>query len=1059
MSFEGSQEGRQSHHANSVNPNSSYIGPSDRHTTRRSDQIASATEPTANGHNDGHSSSAQDRPPRHQTMESDRNRMDRSDRRRNDGYGGDDTNYAYPNKARRVEGGRDDRPYSRHEPLNSPPRKSVSNPTEASSPSAKAKIPALSIRGVASQKSTAVEEDAHGNSSHSRDHSSRDQHSSRRRGNSPDLLDRLSNRDQDDRTNRDRDRDRDRAQDRDRDRDGDRRRERELDRRDHPATDASFPSSSRSRLDDGRSMFSHRDSHASSQISGGDEAASSRRLAPRGRYDDDGRRVDDVRPSATAISDARDPQSRRGAIRGSASPPPSRSRYDDSRKHTGLADREPAPTARNRDDDVSSGGRVRRWGAREDDDLRTQMPRSRGDRHYDRTDERRRRSPSPARSEASQRSRGHAERLRDRRGDHDSRQERDRDDGRHADWRRERNADRERDRDRETTSKADRTDARDRPRQTADDRPARWRKEPSPDHSWRGDRDRDAHPSTSTWARDDANDRWSSSRRGTNDRSDTARDGRRDRERSGLNDGPRTPPRRRGADADGEGVSSRDSGFSAHVLSRKPGANLDWRSQRDGAGSRDSDRPPERSVRGNGWQTVRAGARKAEFNTDARNRDDGRGHGGQRDDHAADDDEQSIDTGADVGFVDAPRAGPGEAYESINQVGEGTYGQVFKARSERTGIYVALKKIRMEGEREGFPITAMREIKLLQALRHENIVRLHEIMVTTRGSIYMVFEYMEHDLNGILAHPTIRFSPAHVKSLALQLMCGLEYLHKKAVLHRDLKGSNILLNNQGRLKLADFGLARFYAKRRKGDYTNRVVTLWYRPPELLFGETQYGPEVDMWGAGCIFLELFVKKPVFQGEAEIQQLQVIADVMGPFVPTTWPEVDKLAWYEMVKPTSKLVSAGTASNGADAEMAGNTSNESRKMLTEGDYLERAFRKYMDPAALEVARGLLTYDPAQRWSATHAISSSYFSEAPRPQMPSKLLTELDGEWHEYESRRAKKKATANATVGVADRVAPHHHATVEKDSEGVRSATQKAKEDAALAHQMTRAADRAD
>lgn len=113
----------------------------------------------------------------------------------------------------------------------------------------------------------------------------------------------------------------------------------------------------------------------------------------------------------------------------------------------------------------------------------------------------------------------------------------------------------------------------------------------------------------------------------------------------------------------------------------------------------------------------------------------------------------------------------------------------------------------------------------------------------------MVFEYMEHDLNGVLSHPSITFTPAHLKSLSQQLLEGLSYLHRKSVLHRDLKGSNILLNNAGLLKLADFGLARFYQKRRQGDYTNRVVTLWYRPPELLFGATKYGPEVDMWGAG------------------------------------------------------------------------------------------------------------------------------------------------------------------------------------------------------------------
>jgi len=115
----------------------------------------------------------------------------------------------------------------------------------------------------------------------------------------------------------------------------------------------------------------------------------------------------------------------------------------------------------------------------------------------------------------------------------------------------------------------------------------------------------------------------------------------------------------------------------------------------------------------------------------------------------------------------------------------------------------------------------------------------------------MVLEYMDHDLTGVLCQKQFVFTPAHIKALCQQMLAGLAYLHHKGVIHRDLKGSNILLNNRGELKLADFGLARLYSKRRAADYTNRVITQWYRPPELLLGATVYGPEVDMWSCGYV----------------------------------------------------------------------------------------------------------------------------------------------------------------------------------------------------------------
>ncbi|KAF8592385.1 Pkinase-domain-containing protein [Ramaria rubella] len=320
-----------------------------------------------------------------------------------------------------------------------------------------------------------------------------------------------------------------------------------------------------------------------------------------------------------------------------------------------------------------------------------------------------------------------------------------------------------------------------------------------------------------------------------------------------------------------------------------------------------------------------------------------------------------------------------ELYKIVSQVGEGTFGKVYKAQNTISRSYVALKRIRMEGERDGFPVTAMREIKLLQSLRHRNVINLHEMMVS-KGHVYMVFEYMDHDLTGVLSQTQFSFTPAHLKSLCRQMLAGLAYLHHKGVIHRDIKGSNILINNRGELKLADFGLARFYQKRRRSDYTNRVITLWYRPPELLLGTTVYGAEVDMWSAGCIMLELFTTKPIFQGNDEIHQLQVVYDILGTPNPSDWPGLTELPWYELVKP---------------------------KKSPKGG-LRDLFKKWLSPAGLDLAETLLAYDPSKRATAVQALEAPYFAtEQPPEMLPEYVkLSMLEGEWHEFESKRERER-----------------------------------------------------
>ena len=236
-----------------------------------------------------------------------------------------------------------------------------------------------------------------------------------------------------------------------------------------------------------------------------------------------------------------------------------------------------------------------------------------------------------------------------------------------------------------------------------------------------------------------------------------------------------------------------------------------------------------------------------------------------------------------------------DIYELVDKVGEGTYGEVFKSvlKSQMTSHLpagapdgeeekqnaiaqcdqFALKKVRLENEKEGFPITAVREIKILRQLRHKNIISLKEIVTDKqdavdfrkeKGSFYLVFEFMDHDLMGLLDSGLVEFTEAMNASIMKQLLDGLSYCHNRNFLHRDIKCSNILINNRGHVKLADFGLARlFVAEDKSRPYTNKVITLWYRPPELLLGEERYGTAIDVWSCGCILGELFLKKPLFQ----------------------------------------------------------------------------------------------------------------------------------------------------------------------------------------------------
>lgn len=229
-----------------------------------------------------------------------------------------------------------------------------------------------------------------------------------------------------------------------------------------------------------------------------------------------------------------------------------------------------------------------------------------------------------------------------------------------------------------------------------------------------------------------------------------------------------------------------------------------------------------------------------------------------------------------------------ESYTKLDKLGEGTYATVFKGKSRLTDNLVALKEIRLEHE-EGAPCTAIREVSLLRELKHSNIVTLHDIIHTDK-SLTLVFEYLEKDLKQYMDDCGNIMSMTNVKIFLFQLLRGLAYCHKRQVLHRDLKPQNLLINERGELKLADFGLARAKSIPTK-TYSNEVVTLWYRPPDVLLGSTEYSTQIDMWGVGCIFYEMACGRPLFPGSTVEDELHYIFKILGTPTEENFPGISK------------------------------------------------------------------------------------------------------------------------------------------------------------------------
>ena len=407
----------------------------------------------------------------------------------------------------------------------------------------------------------------------------------------------------------------------------------------------------------------------------------------------------------------------------------------------------------------------------------------------------------------------------------------------------------------------------------------------------------------------------------------------------------------------------------------------------------------------NGSDADRPRAAKRRKITPDQNRDDGDGNG-----DAADETKTKTTTGESAKLLrfEAPRrtwtsARSVENYDKLNDIEEGAYGWVARARELSTGRVVALKRLKIDdatgASRTGLPETGLREIQILKDCSHRNLLELVEVVVGETDlakrraggnerieNIFLVLEFVEHDLKGILEDMPEPFLASEVKALLAQLASGVAYLHDHWVLHRDLKTSNLLLNNRGRLKIADFGMARYCGDPPPPQLTPLVVTLWYRAPELLLGAREYGAAIDMWSVGCIFGELLTREPLLQGRNEVDQVTRIFELCGLPTDESWPGFRRLPNARSLRlPSSKLPSSATGS------------------------VIRARFPLLTAAGCALLTDLLSLNPDRRPTAKQMLEHEYFRQDPRPKHEALFPTFPSKAGQE----RRRRRETPNAPV----------------------------------------------
>lgn len=332
-----------------------------------------------------------------------------------------------------------------------------------------------------------------------------------------------------------------------------------------------------------------------------------------------------------------------------------------------------------------------------------------------------------------------------------------------------------------------------------------------------------------------------------------------------------------------------------------------------------------------------------------------------------------------------------DRYKVIEDIGDGTYGRVQKCEDIETKEIVAIKKIKIIRQEDSFPANTIREVQLLISLKNENVVKLKKALnCRSDRTMFLVFEYCDYDMHALLYMPGVRIpSKLLIVSIMKQLMMVLHYLACQNVVHRDLKPANMFVTRDNILKLGDFGLARNLSD-HSTRYSTNVITLWYRPLELLLGASSYRYEIDMWSAGCIFFEMLTNRPLFPSpNTDVDQVRTIFKICGTPNDSDWPE-----WRTLDK-------------------AGTFITEPKYKNVLKDHLKERIPKDFQ-GIIDLLLRMLQYNPKKRITPEAAVNHAFFQQFGDKVDPTKLPPLNLEEMHQlkvHETKRAQQPANAPA------------------------------------------------